>query len=222
MTYSSMTPPACSIPPIPASPHPPVTPDGIIHTVAGTGVNRLTGDGGQATQARLKNPKTVLVFGGWLYTAGLDNKVGRVNLDTGIIETYAGTGLAGFQRYLCQAQSPARATPGRFRSATSTSLSPSIPHPTDRRFEMSDDDGRRAGVARLGSVSGSATSSALNSPRGIVLDSDTVWFIADSSNHLIRRLDSSLVSNGRSRAGRGVCRRRGARRTGEVSTNLRD
>lgn len=168
-----------------------VTPDGIIHTVAGTGVIGSTGDGGQATQARLKNPKTVFVFGGWLYTAGLDNKVRRVNLATGIIETYAGTGVAGFANGSCakaQFSSPQRL---QVDSVGNVYVADTLNHRIRRidalRCRVTTVAG--TGVAGLGSASGSATSSALNSPRGIVLDGDTVLFIADSNNHLIRRLD---------------------------------
>ena len=66
--------------------------DGVITTIAGTGTSGSTGEGGPATSARLKNPKTVAVFGGGLYTAGLDNKVRRIDLTSGIITTVAGSG----------------------------------------------------------------------------------------------------------------------------------
>ena len=70
--------------------------DGMITTIAGTGVLGSTGDGGPATSARLNKPKTVVVFGGGLYIAGLDNKVRRVDFTTGIIARVAGTGAAGY------------------------------------------------------------------------------------------------------------------------------
>src|SRR5439155_336835 len=38
-----------------------VTPDGIIRTVAGSGIQGFAGDGGPATQARLTNPSAVAV-----------------------------------------------------------------------------------------------------------------------------------------------------------------
>ena len=70
--------------------------NGIITTVAGRGGVGSTGDGRPAVQARIKNPKSVVIHSGYLYLAGLDNMVRRVNLETGIISSYAGTGIAGY------------------------------------------------------------------------------------------------------------------------------
>lgn len=55
-----------------------------------------TGDGNLATSARLKNPKSVALYGGFLYIADLSNEVRRVNLSTGIITRVAGTGNQGY------------------------------------------------------------------------------------------------------------------------------
>lgn len=76
---------------------------GIITTVAGspyeTGEERgFGGDGGPATDARLYSPRG-LAFGpdGALYIADtLNNRIRRVDLETGVITTHAGTGEKGF------------------------------------------------------------------------------------------------------------------------------
>lgn len=72
-----------------------VGPDGVITTVAGTGV--VGGDGGPATQARLKDPtKVALRPDGSLYIADNGNsRVRRVGSD-GVITTFAGGGDFGF------------------------------------------------------------------------------------------------------------------------------
>jgi len=69
--------------------------DGIIETVAGTGVPGFSGDGGPATRAGLDNPRGIAVGqDGSLYIA--DNaRVRRVTPD-GVIRTIAGTGSVGF------------------------------------------------------------------------------------------------------------------------------
>ena len=69
---------------------------GIITTIAGTGARGSSGNGGRATRAQLKNPKSVALHGGALYTSGLDNEVRRINLRTGIIHAVAGTGTPGY------------------------------------------------------------------------------------------------------------------------------
>jgi sugar lactone lactonase YvrE len=69
-----------------------------IETIAGNGTAALAGDGGPATDASLHNPHD-LEFGpdGRLYVADEWNHVIRaIDLDTGIITTVAGTGIAGF------------------------------------------------------------------------------------------------------------------------------
>jgi RHS repeat-associated protein len=74
-----------------------VRPDGIISTVAGTGINGYNGDGIPATQARLNGPFGVAVGpDASLYIYDSANfRVRRVGPD-GIISTLAGTGIRGY------------------------------------------------------------------------------------------------------------------------------
>ena len=66
---------------------------GIISTVAGNGTSGFAGDGGQATAAILGLPRGIAVGLGILYIADFDNnRVRNVNLATGIINTFAGSG----------------------------------------------------------------------------------------------------------------------------------
>ena len=67
--------------------------DGIITTVAGTGVPGFSGDGGPATAAKLNSPIGLAVdAAGSLYIAdGGNNRVRRVDAD-GVITTVAGGG----------------------------------------------------------------------------------------------------------------------------------
>lgn len=69
---------------------------GIISTVAGNGTAGFSGDGGPATKAQLKQPHSIIIDdAGQLYICDIGNhRVRRVNLETGIIETFAGTGAA--------------------------------------------------------------------------------------------------------------------------------
>jgi sugar lactone lactonase YvrE len=70
---------------------------GMITTVAGTSTPGFQGDGGPATNARLRSPQQLaLDSGGNLYVADTGNSVIR-RIDTqGVISTVAGTGLTGF------------------------------------------------------------------------------------------------------------------------------
>ena len=72
--------------------------DGIIRTVAGTGVAGFRGDGGAATRALLRVPRGLAVVGtSTLYIADSDNaRVRRVDLATGVITTVVGNGTRRF------------------------------------------------------------------------------------------------------------------------------
>ena len=67
---------------------------GIISTVAGTGMAGYSGDGGPATRAQLRQPHSVIRDrdGNLLICDLANHRIRKLHLDTGIIETYAGTG----------------------------------------------------------------------------------------------------------------------------------
>jgi DNA-binding beta-propeller fold protein YncE len=67
---------------------------GVITTIAGTGEVGFSGDGGPATQAKLDKPHSIVLDNsGGLYICDIGNhRIRRVDLDTGIITTFAGTG----------------------------------------------------------------------------------------------------------------------------------
>lgn len=73
-----------------------VAANGTISTVAGTGVSGFSGDGGPATAATLRGISGIAVdSGGNLYISdGLGDRIRKVD-PSGIINTYAGTGVGG-------------------------------------------------------------------------------------------------------------------------------
>jgi uncharacterized protein (TIGR03437 family) len=74
-----------------------VTPDGLVRTVAGTGVAGFSGDGGEAKSAQLYFPFAVALDGsGNVYISDQgNNRVRRVGTD-GVIRTVAGNGTAAY------------------------------------------------------------------------------------------------------------------------------
>lgn len=71
--------------------------DGTIETIAGNGTQGYGGDGGQATAADLNEPSGVAVSAdGRVFIADTGNQRVRVVGSTGVISTFAGTGVAGF------------------------------------------------------------------------------------------------------------------------------
>lgn len=71
---------------------------GIVTTIAGTGVGGFSGDGGLATQAQIHFPQDLEIGpDGNLWFADANNhRVRRIDLTTGIITTVAGTGERGY------------------------------------------------------------------------------------------------------------------------------
>ena len=71
---------------------------GVISTVAGSGAQGFSGDGGAATAAQLNQPRGVALDGaGNLYIADWFNqRIRKVDVSSGNISTVAGTGTAGF------------------------------------------------------------------------------------------------------------------------------
>jgi sugar lactone lactonase YvrE len=166
---------------------------GRISTVAGTGVAGSTGDGGQATSAQIRNPKSVALYGDFLFFTSLEHKVRRVNLTTGVIRTVAGRGTAGYsgdggQATAAQLNSPQRMdidSQGNLYIADSDNN-------VVRRVDASTGVIRTiAGRGERGSSGdgGPATDARLNRPRGLALQGDNVLYVADSNNHRVRRVD---------------------------------
>ncbi len=70
---------------------------GIIRTIAGTGQPGYAGDGGPATAAQFQEPNDIVLDGkGHAYIADVrDHRIRMIDLASGIITTFAGTGEAG-------------------------------------------------------------------------------------------------------------------------------
>lgn len=75
-----------------------VLPDGTIHTIAGTGATGYSGDGGPAKEATFNLPHEIRFDAkGDLYIVDMKNHaVRKVDMKTGTISTFAGTGKAGY------------------------------------------------------------------------------------------------------------------------------
>ena len=73
-----------------------VAPNGVISTVAGTGVAGFSGDGGAATDARFSSPYDVVSDpdGSWLVADGYNRRIRRIAAN-GTVTTVAGTGTWG-------------------------------------------------------------------------------------------------------------------------------
>ena len=173
-----------------------VTPGGIISTVAGTGLEGFSGDGGPATNARLNRPTSVLFTGGNLYIADSSNqRIRRVNSE-GTITTVAGNGAIGFS--------------GDGGPATSASLMFPLGMAVDSlgNLYFADGDNNRIRRVSLSGVittvvgngaglfagdQGPAVAASLNIPYDVAFDAAGNLFIADAGNNRVRRVNPSGV-----------------------------
>ena len=167
---------------------------GVITTVAGTGSRGFSGDGGPATSAELNDPVGVVVDGvGNLYIADMRNhRVRRVDAETGVITTVAGTGSEGFSGD----SGPAPSAELRFPSGVVVDGTGNlyIADEGEHRVRRVDLAGVITTVAGTGSEgfsgdSGPATSAELAFPSGVAVDSAGNLYIADDGNHRVRRVD---------------------------------
>ena len=172
---------------------------GNIATFAGTGAGGIFGafggDGGPATAAAFRYPPNIaLDNAGNLYIADYGNRRVRKVDAAGNIATIAGTGAAGFSGD----GGPATAAPvdGPTGIALDSAGNIYIADTNNHRIRKMDPSGNISTIAGTGSAGfsgdgGRATAAQINFPRHVALDGAGNLYIADASNHRIRRVDAS-------------------------------
>jgi sugar lactone lactonase YvrE len=169
---------------------------GTVTTVAGTGTSGSTGDGGQATSARLNAPvRLAFDAAGNLYIADSgNNKIRKVTVSTGVITTVAGTGTAG------NTGDGGQATSARLRTPYDVAFGPDgsmyIADRANHRIRKVSTSGVITTVAGSGQAGYNgdeitATSARLNTPYGVDVDADGNLYIADYDNERVRLVDTS-------------------------------
>ncbi|MBI6546423.1 MAG: SMP-30/gluconolactonase/LRE family protein, partial [Cyanobacteria bacterium NC_groundwater_1444_Ag_S-0.65um_54_12] len=168
---------------------------GIITTVAGNGSFGYAGDGGPATSANFRNPNDVAIDGaGNLYIADTGNHRVRKVASNGIITTVAGNGTAAFAGDNGPATGASLNNPRDVLLDASGNLY--IADSGNNRIRKVASNGTITTVAGNGTAAfagdnGPATGASINSPRGMALDASGNLYIADASNHRIRKVDTS-------------------------------
>jgi YD repeat-containing protein len=170
-----------------------VDPMGIITTVAGTGMEDFSGDGGPATAAALWLPRGVAVGPDCaLYISDWGNiRVRRVAPD-GTISTVAGNGSFGFSGDGGPATAARLAGPQGVGIAPDGSLY--IADDTNNRIRKVDPAGTITTVAGSGGIGGfsgdggPATAALMRRPQSVAVTADGSLFIADFLNFRIRRV----------------------------------
>ncbi|MFE9135463.1 RICIN domain-containing protein [Streptomyces sp. NPDC007355] len=169
-----------------------ITADGKVSTVAGTGRAGSGGDGELAVSAQLNNPFGLAVdSAGVLYVAEYNgHRVRRITAD-GRISTVAGTGTAGSKGDGGPATSAQLNRPQAVAVDDAGGLY--IADSNNHRVRKVAADGTIStvagtGTAGFGGDDEQATSARLNSPLGVMVDGTGALYIADSSNHRVRKV----------------------------------
>lgn len=167
---------------------------GVISTLAGTGVAGFSGDGGPAAKAELRQPHSIAVApGGQLLICDIGNRrIRAVNLSSGVIETYGGTG----ERLATPDGAPIKGTP--LNGPRTMVLD------RDGTIYLALREGNAiyriapktatlhhlAGTGKQGYAGdgGPAKDASLSGPKGLALAGRNL-FIADTESHTIRRID---------------------------------
>jgi sugar lactone lactonase YvrE len=167
-----------------------------ITTVAGTGTNGFSGDGGPATDAKIFAPAALATDrNGNLYIADQGNQRIRMVDTSGTITTIAGTGVAGFSGDGGPATDAEIDTPTGLAvdSSGAVYVSDSMNHRV-RKIDTSGTITTYAGDGSgvYGGDGGPATSAGLRYPEGLAFDRVRGnLFIADSGTNRVREVDSS-------------------------------
>jgi streptogramin lyase len=165
---------------------------GVITTVAGTGEHGFSGDGGPAVKARLKQPHSIVLDDEQsLYICDIGNhRIRRVDLDTRVITTFAGTG----ERQATPDGAPIADTPLNgpraldFDGAHNLYLALREGNAV-YRLDLSDATLHHlAGTGEKGYAGdgGPAKQAVLAGPKGIALGPGGDIYLADTESHTIR------------------------------------
>jgi sugar lactone lactonase YvrE len=182
--------------------------DGNITTIAGTGSAGFSGDGEPATGAELNDPRGVVLDSNqnmYFVDAG-NNRVRRIDATTHDISTIAGNGPEGNAPSGCQGQGSFSGDGGPAISAT---LNCPLGLDIDSKGNLFVSDTQNNRIRRIDAVTqiittvagngtagfsgdgGAATSAMLNNPDRISINAAGNFFISDTNNERIRRVDGT-------------------------------
>ena len=166
----------------------------IISTIAGTGQQGYAGDGGPAKLALLNNPFD-LVFdgvGNLIFSDTFNHVIRRIDANTGVITTLAGTGERGFSG---DGGPAIRATLNEpYGVVVDRQGVIFFADRLNRRVRKIDGSGTIStvagtGISQYGGDGGPGAAASLVEPNGLCFDADqTRLFIADVAGHRVRVL----------------------------------
>ena len=169
---------------------------GVISTFVGTGKAGFSGDGGPANQAELKQPHSIQFSPeGDLYICDIgNNRIRKVDMKTGLISTFAGTGVAG----VTPEGAPISGTPLKGPRSIDFDHEGNLWLVTREGNQVLKFD-LKGGVIHLMAGTGvngftgnggPALKAALKGPKGIALDAEGNAWLTDTESHSIRMIEA--------------------------------
>lgn len=172
-----------------------VNTSGIISTIAGIGVGGYSGDGGPATSAKISIPNDIFVAqNGSVFIAENTNAVVRMINTSGIISTFAGTGIVGFSG------DGSPATSAKMNGLAGIYLNKFVEmlvcDQDNNRIRKVDASGIINTIAGTGTPGysgdgGMATATNLYRPNKVIQDIYGNIYIADLENNRIRKINNT-------------------------------
>jgi DNA-binding beta-propeller fold protein YncE len=171
--------------------------NGVLTTIAGTGEKGDSGDGGPATAARFNGPHSLAVAAnGDIYVSDTwNNRVRKIDGQTGVITAFAGTGERGFSG------DGGPALQAKFGGIYCVALDPK-----GEQMYLADLDNRRiravdlkTGIVRTVAGNGKrgvppdgakATAASLVNPRAVAADANGNVYVLERSGHALRVVDA--------------------------------
>jgi DNA-binding beta-propeller fold protein YncE len=166
----------------------------VISTFVGTGVAGFSGDGGPATRAQLRQPHSIAIdSSGQLLICDIGNaRIRRVNLSSGMIDTFAGTG----ERQPTPDGAPLNGTPLNGPRTIAFDRDGSLYLALREGNAIYRVNAKTATVHHIAGTGeqgysgdgGPARSAKLGGPKGLAYSNGQLY-VADTENHVIRRID---------------------------------
>src|SRR5579871_851315 len=168
-----------------------VTTSGNTITFAGTGTAGLKA--GPVATAQLNHPEGIVIdASNNMYIADLGNNVIRkINISTGTISTFAGTGAAGLDNG-ATANATFNEPYGMALDAAGNVYVTDILNNCIRKITVSTSTvSTFAGTGAKGFSNGAAASATFNQPLGCIFDSGGNMYVSDTYNNVIRKISAS-------------------------------
>jgi sugar lactone lactonase YvrE len=166
-----------------------------IETVAGTGERASAADGVPGVEAPLREPNDIALRGRELFIADVaDHRVRRLDLRTGILTTYAGTGRRGARgdggpAWAADLNGPRALTLDRSGNLVIVEREGNRVRRVERATGTIT---TLAGTGARGYTGdgGPARDATFNGPKGIGIDRQDNLYVVDTENHCVRRIDA--------------------------------